>query len=39
MTGTVEQDDGDKLTVLVDFNDEHKVMNRFKKEQIEILED
>lgn len=39
MTGTVEQDDGNKLTVLVDFNNEHKVRNKFKKEQIEILED
>lgn len=39
MTGVVEEDGGDKLTVIVDFNDEHKVRNRFKKEQIEILED
>lgn len=39
MTGTVEQDDGNKLTVLVDFNTEHKVRNKFKKEQLEFLED
>lgn len=39
MTGTVEKDDGNKLTVMVDFNDEHKVRNIFNKEQLEILED
>ena len=39
MTGTVETDDGNKLTVLVNFNGERKVRNKFKKENIEILED
>ena len=38
-TGLVEEEDVDKVTVLVDFDNEHKVRNKFKKDQIEILED
>lgn len=39
MTGTISEDNGDKITVMVDFNEEHKVKNIFRKEQLEILED
>ena len=39
MTGTIESENGDRVTVMVDFNQEHKVRNTFKREQIEILED
>lgn len=39
MTGTVEDETENKVTVLVNFNDEHKVRNTFKKDQIEILEE
>ena len=39
MTGTVEEETDNKVTVLVDFNDKHKVRNYFKKEQIELLEE
>ena len=39
MSGTVEKEDDEKVTVMVDFNSEHKVRNIFKKEQVEILEE
>ena len=39
MTGVVEDETENKVTVLVNFNDEHKVRNTFKKDQIELLEE
>ena len=34
-TGLVEEEDGDKITVLVDFDDVHKVRNTFRKDNVE----
>lgn len=34
-TGLVEEEDGDKITVLVDFDDVHKVRNAFPKDNVE----
>ena len=37
-TGLVEEEDGDKITVLVDFDDVHKVRNAFHKDNVEKVD-
>ena len=39
MTGLVESEDGDKVTVMLDFDGKHRVRNTFKRENLEGLVD